>query len=130
MEKRYFLILVVSLQVSFAQNTFPMNDNVGIGTTIPTNILEIRKTPAQNSAHVYFGDPSAISGQPSASLCFGGSGIQNSGFTWVPNSTHEGKLHLSFGGSDNGIQNPIKMTFQSNGNVGIGTTNPQWVFCS
>ncbi|MET3018758.1 GAS domain-containing protein [Flavobacterium hydatis] len=85
----------------------------------------IMRSVAQSRAHIYFGDALTVSGQPSASLCFGGYGIQNSGFTWVPNSTlGEGKLFLSFGDYDTGISNPIKMTFQSNGNVGIGTTSP------
>jgi hypothetical protein len=85
----------------------------------------IMRSVAQSRAHIYFGDALTVSGQPSASLCFGGYGIQNSGFTWVPNSTlGEGKLFLSFGDNDTGISNPIKMTFQSNGNVGIGTTSP------
>lgn len=87
--------------------------------------LTIMRNVAQSRAHIYFGNALTVSGQPSAMLCFGGYGIQNSGFTWVPNSAlDEGKLFLSFGGSDNGIQNSIKMTFQSNGNVGIGTINP------
>ncbi|WP_456315072.1 hypothetical protein [Pseudomonas shirazensis] len=95
--------------------------NVGLGG----NFLLMRAFTDPNKAHVYFGDAAAVSGRPSAMLCFGGSGIQNSGFTWVPNtSLDEGKLFLSFGGSDNGMNNSIKMAFQSNGNVGIGTTNP------
>ncbi|MFQ6601757.1 hypothetical protein [Flavobacterium sp. C3NV] len=124
MKKTILLVVIFAAQINFAQNIFPTDGNVGIGTNMPTNILTIRKTPDQNFAHIYFGEPIAISGQPSASLCFGGSGIQNSGFTWLPNNIDDGKLHLSFGGQDNGIKNPIKMTFQSNGNVGIGTTAP------
>ncbi|SHM95607.1 hypothetical protein [Flavobacterium chilense] len=125
MKKITFLLILLIAQTHSAQSIFPTDGgNVGIGTTSPTNSLTIRKTPDQNFAHIYFGEPMAVSGQPSASLCFGGAGIQNSGFTWVPSNTDEGKLHLSFGGQDNGIKNPIKMTFQSNGNVGIGTTNP------
>jgi len=98
--------------------------DLGIGTSVPNNSLTIRKSPAQFSSHIYFGEPTAIAGQPSATLCFGGSGIQNAGFTWVPNNTDSGKLLLSFGGYDNGFYNATKMTFQSNGNIGIGTLNP------
>lgn len=98
--------------------------NVGIGTSAPDNSLTIRTSPAQLSSHIYFGEPLAVQGQPSATLCFGGSGIQNAGFTWVPNNVDSGKLFLSFGGNDNGFYNATKMTFQSNGNIGIGTVNP------
>lgn len=126
MKKTILLFVAFATQICFGQNVFPLpSGNVGIGFLPATSSLTIRTTPDQNSAHIYFGQPLATSGQPSASLCFGGSGIQNSGFTWVPSNTDFGKLHLSFGGSDNGIFNSIKMTFQSNGNVGIGTTSPK-----
>ncbi|MDP5202021.1 hypothetical protein [Flavobacterium sp. DG2-3] len=99
--------------------------NVGIGTIYSTSSLTIRKIPEMKNSHIYFGDPEAVSGQPSSKLCFGGFGIQNAGFTWIPNSSiDQGKLLLSFGGSDNTMENEVKMTFKSNGNVGIGTTNP------
>ncbi|WP_264525666.1 tail fiber protein [Flavobacterium sp. N502536] len=94
--------------------------NFGVqgGFTIIRNI-------AQPRAHIHFGDGLAVSGKSSSMLLFAGYGIEHSGFTWVPNSSlNEGKLFLSFGGSDNLIENSIKVTFQSNGNVGIGTSNP------
>ncbi|MFH6966175.1 hypothetical protein [Flavobacterium sp. FlaQc-28] len=126
MKRCVLLFVAFAAQINFAQSIFPIDgNNVGIGTTSPTSSLTIIKKLDQNFAHIYFGEPFAISGQSSASLCFGGSGIQNSGFTWVPNNLTEGKLHLSFGDFDNGIKNSIKMTFQSNGNVGIGTTAPK-----
>ncbi len=99
--------------------------NLGIGTIYTSSCLTIRKTIDEKNAHIYFGDDLAVSGQPSSRLCFGGSGIQNAGLVWVPNNLlDQGKLLLSFGGSDNGVNNSIKMTFQSNGNVGIGEMNP------
>ncbi|WDF59575.1 hypothetical protein PQ462_23040 [Flavobacterium sp. KACC 22758] len=102
------------------------NGNIGIGSTYSTSSLTIRKTAGEKDSHIYFGDGLAVSGQPSSRLCFGGFGIQNAGFVWVPNnSLDQGKLLLSFGGSDNGANNPVKMTFQSDGNVGIGITNPK-----
>lgn len=126
MKKIILLVAAFVAQMSFAQSVFPIDGgNVGIGTTWPRNSLTIIKTPSENFAHIYFGEALATSGQPSARLCFGGSGIENSGFTWVPSNTDQGKLHLSFGGEDNGIRNSIRMTFQSNGNVGIGTTSPK-----
>jgi len=97
-----------------------VNGNTGIGSMI------IRKNPGINNSHIYFGDPAAVSGQPSSKLCFGGYGIQNAGFVWIPNSSLEqGKLLLNFEGSDGLMETEAKMTFQSNGYVGIGTTNPK-----
>jgi len=105
--------------------TVKANGNVGIGTTSPASPLTIIKTPEASDSHLYFGDASAVSGAVSSRLCFAGFGIQHAGFAWVPNSNvGEGKLHLSFGGINNPMGNPIKVTFQSNGNVGIGTTKP------
>lgn len=101
--------------------------NIGIGAVTPTSILHISKIPATTeNAHILFGNPLATSGQASSLLCFAGTGIQHAGFAWVPNTTLDnGKLHLSFGGHDNPMLNSIKVTFQSNGNVGIGTTSPE-----
>lgn len=101
------------------------NGNVGIGTSDPTNSLTIRKSPESDYSHLFFGEPFSTAGEASARLCFAGTGIQHATFVWIPNTTGDnGKLNLSFGGSDNGVNNPTKVTFQSNGNVGIGTVNP------
>lgn len=119
----------------FYRNAYPLNSKWGGwaqllmtdsngNTTIGSMI--IRKVPGINGSHIYFGDPVAVSGQPSSKICFGGYGIQNAGFVWIPNSSlDQGKLLLSFGGSDNVMGNEAKITFQSNGHVGIGTTNPK-----
>jgi hypothetical protein len=119
----------------FYRNAYPLNSKWGGwaqllmtdsngNTTIGSMI--IRKVTGINGSHIYFGDPVAVSGQPSSKICFGGYGIQNAGFAWIPNSSlDQGKLLLSFGGSDNVMGNEAKMTFQSNGHVGIGTTNPK-----
>ncbi|MEA4937000.1 MAG: hypothetical protein VB102_10205 [Paludibacter sp.] len=99
--------------------------NVGIGTTTPTSVFTISKTPDANKAHLSFGNPTATSGQASSLMCFTGNGIQHAGLSWVPSSLeNQGKLHLSFGGNANPISNPIKVTFQNDGNVGIGITSP------
>jgi len=119
----------------FYRNAYPLNSKWGgwaqLLMTDPngdTRIgsMIIKKVPGIDGSHIYFGDPVAVSGQPSSKLCFGGYGIQNAGFVWIPNSSlDQGKLLLSFGGSDNAMGNEAKMTFQSNGHVGIGTTNPK-----
>ncbi|HEX8576406.1 MAG TPA: hypothetical protein VF677_08940, partial [Flavobacterium sp.] len=99
--------------------------NVWIGTVNTTNSLTITTSPSDNDSHIFFGESLSTAGQASAKLTFAGLGIQHAGFSWVPGTTLDnGKLHLSFGGSNNGMNNPIKATFQSNGNVGIGTVSP------
>jgi hypothetical protein len=119
----------------FYRNAYPIDSEWGVWNQIlmaddkgnfgVQGGFTIMRNVTQPRAHIHFGDVLAVSGKPSAMLCFTGLGIQHSGFTWVPNtSLNDGKLFLSFGGSDNLIENSIKMVFQSNGNVGIGTTNP------
>ncbi|HEX8576839.1 MAG TPA: hypothetical protein VF677_11150, partial [Flavobacterium sp.] len=123
--KKLFIIAILSCNFLNAQNVFPTTGNVGIGTINPINSLTITTSPAANDAHIFFGEPLSTAGQASAKLTFAGLGIQHAGFSWVPGTTLDnGKLHLSFGGNDNGMNNPIKATFQSNGNVGIGTVSP------
>jgi hypothetical protein len=106
--------------------TVKSNGNVGIGTTSPSGVLSIEQTLANSSAaHLLFGDPTATAGTASSKLIFSGSGIQHAGFAWIPTyPTDQGKLNLTFGASGNPNANAAKVTFQSNGNVGIGTTSP------
>lgn len=100
------------------------NGYVAIGDATPFAPLGILKTAA-NTSHIFFGNPVATSGQASAKLTFVGAGIQHTGFAWIPGTTFEnGKLNLSFGGSNDSSLNTVRMTFQSDGNVGIGTTSP------
>lgn len=105
--------------------------NVIIGSIPSNSIFTVAKTPIEGEAHIFFGNPYAEtkSGVASAKLTFAGTGIQHAGFAWVPNtanSNNEGKLFLSFGGYQDPMKNAIKMTFQSNGNVGVGTLSPAY----
>jgi Phage T4 tail fibre len=100
------------------------NGYVAIGDATAYAPLGILKT-ATSTSHIFFGNPLATAGQASAKLTFAGTGIQHTGFAWIPGTTFDnGKLNLSFGGSNDSSLNPVKMTFQSDGNVGIGTTSP------
>jgi len=91
--------------------------NVGIGTTNPVSPLHISKVPASDRPTFQFGDPTATSGQSSASMTFLGTGIENAGFWWVPVSGGTSKLHFSTGGDDNPSGNPALLTIQDNGYV-------------
>jgi hypothetical protein len=100
------------------------NGYVAIGDATPYAPLGILKA-ATSTSHIFFGNPLATAGQASAKLTFAGTGIQHTGFAWIPGTTFDnGKLNLSFGGSNDSSLNPVKMTFQSDGKVGIGSTNP------
>jgi len=101
------------------------NGNVGIGCIGHGHAFEINKYNTSTTAHIYFGNPSATSGSPSAVMTFAGDGIQNAGFTWIPASDHvSGQLNLSFGGSNNPANHTPRVTFQADGKVGFGTTEP------
>ncbi|MDO6812710.1 hypothetical protein [Tenacibaculum soleae] len=104
--------------------------NISIGNSYTKSVLNVLKKPIENEAHLFLGNPlsETQSDVVSSRLCFAGTGIQHAGFAWVPstyNSNGNGKLHLSFGGYQNPMKNPIKVTFKSNGNVGVGTTDPK-----
>lgn len=129
------LILLISILSMNAQNwngsttvdgNIWRNGNMGLGISNPSSIFTVFKTPTADEAHLFFGNPysETTAGQVSSRLCFAGTGIQNAGLAWVPNTANDGKLHLAFGGHTNPMNNPIKVTFQSDGKVGFGTINP------
>ena len=107
------------------------NGNLSLGDQLYTgSVFNILKKPSDNEAHLFIGNPysQTSSGIVSSRLSFAGTGIQHAGLAWVPsnnNSKGDGKFHLSFGAYQNPIKNSIKYTFQSNGNLGIGTRNPE-----
>lgn len=86
------------------------------GDALP--LLAVIGTPLQSNddvgPHIMFGDPTATSGQPSASLTFAGWTISHCGFSWNPSA---GELNLAFGGRDNPENNPTSFTFQADGTL-------------
>jgi hypothetical protein len=100
---------------------------VGIGTNLPGSVLTIEKTPLSASgAHLLLGDPTATAGYASSKLVLSGAGIQHAGLAWIPRyPSDKGTLNLTFGASANPDANPVKVTFQSSGNVGIGVPDPK-----
>src|SRR6266851_3991586 len=88
---------------SAAQNTFPANGNVGIGTTAPTALLHL------------LGD-----GSYSAGLRLQYSGASN---PWAVAQGQDAKLYFGYGAAGSELG---RVVIDTTGNVGIGTTNPQY----
>lgn len=97
---------------------------VGMGTTVPASLVEIRGTEASDRAHLAVGRPTATGGTVSSTMTFLGTGVEHGGFAFIPNVGGTSKLNLAFGGNGNPNLNTVRATFQSNGNVGIGTSSP------
>jgi hypothetical protein len=96
------LAVMAAVQFSYAQtNTFPASGNVGIGTTSPTDLLQIN-------------DASSMRFQVASNK---GVWVNNEVNGGTPSSP--GDLFLNYSSTHNTLFNSI------GGNVGIGTINPQ-----
>jgi Phage T4 tail fibre len=111
---------------TFGQNTFPTTGNVGIGTTSPSSKLEILEATDSKPAGVLAPTKSVIklsrAGTPNYSY------PENAEFRighGGPN-VYGSKLDLYINGSanTNAIPDQHVMTWNYDGNVGIGTTTP------
>jgi hypothetical protein len=114
------VVLTICAVPAMAQNTFPANGNVGVGTVTPTYPVSVRSsmavpgggvsTAAEGNFNVAFASGNAFIGQSSVTgaVIFGqGAGGGNILFTvW------------------NGATNTELMRITSAGQVGIGTANP------
>jgi hypothetical protein len=128
MKHYYFTAILLFLHtICLAQNTFPTNGNVGIGTNSPEQPLHIYISSSSK--------PGGIEVPSETGLKLSRSGTANYSY---PESAefrlgHGGqsvwgsKLDLDVNGSanQNNIPDQHAMTWQYNGNVGIGTINPQ-----
>ena len=129
--KKIFLITLVLSQISFAQSLFPTDgSNVGIGTLNPTSNLEIRET-------VNTSVPAGQIAPTKSILKFSRNGTNNYSYNENAefrlghggNSVYGSKLDLYINGSLNTNSTPDQhvMTWNYDGNVGIGTTTPRAV---
>lgn len=120
MNKRYIFLFTVLLSISnlFAQNTFPSNGSVGIGTTNPQGPLTIKGTsvwgtvkilPNSENAETGISFSSSTSETDYSKMWFMGVGGFNTGQTFVIGSSFYAAPSIAF---------------PTNGNVGIGTTSP------
>jgi hypothetical protein len=126
MKKLFFAAAILATSVSFGQNTFPITGNVGIGTTIPVSKLEILEATDSKPAGVLAPTKSVLklsrAGTPNYSY------PENAEFRighGGPN-VYGSKLDLYINGSanTNTIPDQHVMTWNYDGNVGIGTTTP------
>jgi hypothetical protein len=140
MKKIFFLTAILTTTFSFCQNTFPTNGNVGIGTTNPRANLDMAKDISNSQLGTVFGR------LPEGDEIGLGTYLGVKGYTTVGTDLSNVKsfsiVHDFYGQTNNSINfyrgnsftggfitfstanNTEKMRIGTNGNVGIGTTNP------
>jgi len=116
-KKLWLAQVVVLLAVrAGAQNTFPANGNVGIGTTSPDSLLEVGNPNIGNSFHSMVGGGYAGLFE-NIYTGYGGNAI----LLWAKSvNQNPGTYHLFVEGNNN-----PELVVQGNGNVGIGTSAPE-----
>lgn len=120
-------VLVFAAQLNFAQNVFPLpSGNVGIGTTNPASPLEIVEISGSK--------PGGVLSATKSILKLSRNGTAN--YTYNENAEfrigHGGNsiwgskldLYINGGSNQNSVPDQHVMTWNFNGNVGIGTDAP------
>ena len=130
---RIIVFLLVSWSTASAQNIFPTpSGNVGIGTTSPSTLLQLRKdiSTAMSASYTYSNDISGIRFSNLSTTSNAGVAIN---FQLGATGTSHAAIAASRPSADHNIlhfytehANSIaeRMRINSDGNVGIGTTNP------
>jgi hypothetical protein len=109
-------MVLVAVSAS-GQNTFPSSGNAGIGTTAPQDLLDVRGNTLIYNGTLLLGGPANLWGVNGSTQLNGNYASPVAG-------------RLSFGDGSGwkfsiGRFGPVDLvTFQDNGNVGIGTTTP------
>nr|WP_315202955.1 hypothetical protein [uncultured Flavobacterium sp.] len=127
MKKNVFLLILLAVQLNFAQNTFPTNGNVGIGTTAPVAKLDIRRNGTDGLVAIFGSDViSADIGRknfiefrdrdtdayPDILTRYARLGTITEG-AWGENKS----IYFETGGNE-------RFRIKYNGSIGIGTINP------
>ncbi|WP_440068192.1 hypothetical protein [Tenacibaculum discolor] len=113
--KRIAVIAMIGMSLVInAQNTFPADGNVGIGTTSPSHKLEVKGSVLLKSdSYVHY----AIERENGAKSIYG-----------ITSNTHDAFLsssgNLKFLTNYNGTSYNTAMFVNNEGNVGVGTTAP------
>jgi hypothetical protein len=109
-----------------AQNVFPANGNVGLGTAAPQYPLHVKNTTAFTAN---FENPSAgVGAETDAFVLFSNKYGRSQISSWQNFGTRIGSRVVAGGGQGNVYfttgNDAIQMVINNNGNIGIGTTTP------
>ncbi|MEP1489106.1 MAG: hypothetical protein ABJK28_11820 [Algibacter sp.] len=118
MRTRILIIILIGISLSInAQNTFPSSGNVGIGTTNPMTEFHIEGRMMLNQGVIQRG------GTPITNTTDLGLYSHLSGH-WIRIVSNNAPIRFFTDIANNGSGSNTRMTIESNGNVGIGTTTP------
>ncbi|WP_264535495.1 tail fiber protein [Flavobacterium sp. N1736] len=141
MKKRLLIVALFVCQINFAQNSFPATGHVGIGTTVPSQLLSLHGSHSDSKFLLHSIGKGDDAGQADLmlwasepGLTYSGVGIGNN----VNNYFGVNLLNPARGGSyirllDNSMSFNVVSSagvdkqaigINTEGNVGIGTTNP------